>query len=558
MDGIGTGLSTGVGSTLTTRREFAVRFDALYVAGGSPPLRHLASAAHTRARTVKKSGSAVYVSAQRISDWKAGRNVPSRFEVLLPVLLVLIDGARRRGQISGAELVNLRTWKRLWAQAQAIRTASVPAATCPFPGAAPYSTQGAAGFMGRETAVRHLAQLVLEAETASRSKRIVALTGASGVGKTSLLQAGLVPALESRQPRSWVTHSVVLGTNPVESLKDLLDHVECVGIAVRKTADIEDAGSPRPHLVIIDQFERVFSENLDHDAREVFLAMMERLTERAVVLISLRVGQIAACTDHSILVDAVGHRGYLLEPMNSNELRAVINSAHRDGIPVAAGVEEVLLAAISGARADRSRLAHEPGELSMLSRTLKILWRERAGSRLTVAGYRRIGGVAGVVDASTDAMWDRLEPNERVIARRILLGLVSVHGDTDDARRRLSYDELRRLAGNASELAVLDKLVDARMMTIDAGEAYLSHELLLTWTRLADWLDNERPTLLVRGKTAADCSEWIATNRDPSLLYRGLRLANAMNYIDDACEVVVEFLRKSSIAEQIKDHAPAY
>ncbi|WP_433204940.1 hypothetical protein ACQP1G_17025 [Nocardia sp. CA-107356] len=553
MELMNTDMSKGLGSPRrqhrSPRREFALRFDALYVAGGSPSLRLLASAARKRVGVVKDSGRPVAVTAQRISDWKTGRNVPSRFEALLPVLLVLIDATRRRGQIARVELVSLRMWKGLWAAAQATRTAHVSAAaTCPFPGAAPYSTQEAAAFASRDTAVHRLIQLVLDAETSSRSKRVVALMGASGVGKTSLLQAGLAPELESRER---VVHSMVLGANPLASVEDVLNHLEFVCDALCKTADIENAGSPRPHLVIIDQFERIFSTDVWLTAGDSFMTMIERLAEYAVVLISLRAGDSAACADHPILVDVIEHRMYLLEPMNHHELRAVTISANRDGIQVEAGLEEVLLTAISGVREDGGRRGHEPAALSILSRTLKAMYPKRMTSRLTVAGYKRIGGIVGIIHDMADELWAQLDLDERATAKRILLNLVSVHTCVDDTRRRVPGEYLRRVAGSGSlGRVVLDKLIDARIVTVDVNDAYLGHDLLLGWKPLADWLEGERSALLVRGRTAADSSEWIAADRHPSLLYRGLRLATAMNFLDDADEVVVEFLRESSMAEQ--------
>ncbi|WP_433204762.1 reverse transcriptase/maturase family protein [Nocardia sp. CA-107356] len=108
--------------------------------------------------------------------------------------------------------------------------------------------------------------------------------------------------------------------------------------------------------------------------------------------------------------------------------------------------------------------------------------------------------------------------------------------------------------GHEVMLSILaEKIRDNRFLRLikqmlQAG--YLGHDLLLGWKPLADWLDGERSALLVRGRTAADSSEWIEADRHPSLLYRGLRLATAMNFLDDADEVVVEFLRESSMAEQ--------
>ncbi|MFQ6397844.1 ATP-binding protein [Nocardia sp. KC 131] len=522
------------------RQDFALRFNALYAAGGGPPLRLLASAARKRAHVVRGTAQPVpvSVSAQRISDWKAGRNVPSRFEALLPVLLVLVDAARRRGQVSRVELVNLRLWKQLWGQAHASRPRRTTLnVTCPFPGAAPYSRSDRAEFTGRDDAIGHLVRLVGNAAVGKGPERLVALTGAARVGKSSLLQAGLVPVLEAR---SWTVQTVVFGIDPVRPLAEALGRLE--------SADPLDGGS---RLLVIDQFERFFSARMDDDARKVLLTLIERLTAVSVVLISLRSSCLASCSDYPLLGDMAEHRGYLLEAMRSDDLRTVVTEpARRHGIKVEAGLEELLLAAIGRVRGDGARIRSEPGELLILSRALHAMWGQREGVRLTVSGYRKAGGVEGVVHTAATNMWDRFTSPERAIARRVLLALVSVRGDAADTRRRVPHRELARLAGSEPiGVTVLDTLVDEGMIIVGVDDAHLSHDLILTWPPLAEWVDRERPAMLVRLRTAADAAEWLAAQRHPSLLYRGMRLSTAMNYLDSSDPAVLDFLEASSTEE---------
>jgi hypothetical protein len=500
----------------------------------------LASAARKRAHVVRGTAQPVpvSVSAQRISDWKAGRNVPSRFEALLPVLLVLGDAARRRGQVSRAELVNLPLWKQLWGQAQATRPSrNTIVANCPFPGAAPYSRSDRAEFTGRDDAIGHMVRLVGNAAEGRGSQRLVALAGATRVGKSSLLQAGLVPVLEAR---SWVVQTVVFGTDPVRTFAEAVGRCE--------SAEPLDGGS---QLVVIDQFERFFTTRMDGDVREVLLTLIERLTAVSVVLISLRAGCLESCSDYPLLGEMAEQRGYLLEAMRSDDLRTVVTEpARRHGIKVEPWLEELLLAAVGGVRGEGARFRHEPGELLILSRALHAMWDQREGSRLTVSGYRKVGGIEGVVHTAATNTWDRLTSPERTIARRLLLALVSVRSDAPDTRRRVPHRELVRLAGNEPiGITVLDTLVAEGMITVDIGDAHLSHDLILTWQPLAEWVDRERPTLLVRLRTAADATEWLAAQRHPSLLYRGMRLSTAMNYLDGSDPAVVDFLEASSTAE---------
>ncbi|MGV0741118.1 ATP-binding protein [Mycolicibacterium sp. XJ870] len=534
------------------RREFAVRFDALYVRGGSPPLRALSKAARQRAQSLKMNAGdrsperPVFVSPQRISDWKAGRNVPSRFEAVLPVLLVLIDRVRRRGEPARLELVSLPSWKRLWERAQPGRpTRAAGSVGCFRDGKSARWDQCATAFVGREKAIADLARMVAETATDRSGPRIVALTGASAVGKTSLLQAGLVPLLESH-PQPWTVRILVVGAEPMSCFDDVLDRRDFVDGCARETATNGGAHGGNPRLVIIDQFERIFCHGVDSGMRESFLTMVQRLARTAVVLISCRSSDVAACAELPELVEAVERRRYRLEPMGLAELRAAAELAHGDGTQVETGLIDVVLAALAGRKPD-----HEPAEISILSRTLASLRRRCTGSRLTVASYRRIGGVVGVIHDAAEAVWEKLGPQERTVTKQILLALVGAHAYTDDARRRIPYRELRCLTdGKVHGPQALDKLVDAKIITVDEGQAYLSHDLLLTWPRLVTWLDRERPALIIRGRTTTDSAEWIAADRDPSLLYRGLRLATAIHYLDNTSELAVEFLRDSMRAEQ--------
>ncbi|MHC9296513.1 hypothetical protein ACRCUN_28950 [Mycobacterium sp. LTG2003] len=465
----------------SARREFAARLDALYACGGSPPLRVLANAARQRAQSMGAGGGRserpVFVSAQRISDWKMGRNVPARFEAVLPVLLVLIDRVRRRGAAHRPELTSLRSWNRLWEQAQTGR---------------PGRRSGVAvAFAGRSDAVADLAEMVADADGDRLGSRIVVLTGASGVGKTTLLREGLVPLLEA-QPRPWVVHVPHFGSGPLTHLEDVAEAVESY--------------DRRPQLVIIDQFERIVAQDIDCEERKSFLRALERLAQVAVVLISCRSGDFPRCTEHDAFVEAAERRRYRLEPMGTSELRAAAEIALGSAADVEAGLVEVVLAALAGRGPHR-----EPAELSILSRVLESMLRQCAGSNLTVASYRRFGGVAAAVHAAADEFWAGLGPDEQAFAKRVILTLVGAHAYTDDARRRIPYRDLRRLTeGPARGAHTLDELINARVVTVDSEHAYLSHDLTLTWPRLVAWLDRERPALIIRARIAANSSEWVA------------------------------------------------
>ncbi|MGW2461442.1 nSTAND1 domain-containing NTPase [Streptomyces sp. NPDC001761] len=192
------------------RTAFAERLALLYKEAGNPPLKSVSEAV-VRLQRIDERGRPVRVSAQRISDWRRARNVPAQFAALAAVLQILIPEARRlRPAPVSAGLYDLAHWQRLWELAVAGPAGDRPAppseenrrppaqappvagGVCPYRGLAPYRREDARWFFGRERSTK---ALVAHLRAAERSGGLVMLVGASGAGKSSLLNAGLVPAI---------------------------------------------------------------------------------------------------------------------------------------------------------------------------------------------------------------------------------------------------------------------------------------------------------------------------------------------------------------------------
>ncbi|USI91303.1 ATP-binding protein [Rhodococcus pyridinivorans] len=195
------------------RQFFADQLRMLFAAAGRPALKKVVSDAATVARAV---GSDRTVSVQRVSDWRSGNRMPANFESVHPVLVVLIRAARElNAEPPAPGLYSLKQWENWWkaarGQANAPRTkesasVSVPPGIRPYKGLASYRQNDARLFFGRAQSVRTLADVV----TASHGQGPVVVTGASGVGKSSLVQAGLIPQLCSAPD----CHPVVLTPAP--------------------------------------------------------------------------------------------------------------------------------------------------------------------------------------------------------------------------------------------------------------------------------------------------------------------------------------------------------
>nr|WP_240963149.1 hypothetical protein [Antrihabitans stalactiti] len=510
------------------RRVFAERFAALYEAAGNPVLRRVAAAAEERMRATQTKVPAA--SAQRISDWKAGRNVPARFETLRPVLLTLIDQTRRSGNQYDPALLDLQEWKRLWTASDSWNPAQdIAEADCPYLGLASYRRDNAVLFFGRGRPTAEFADLVRTAIAPGGEGGIIALVGASGAGKSSLLDAGLIPAV-GVPADEWAIATLTPGADPLGSVRsaigranDEIDGVDGLVAAVR------DWSGSRQLLLIVDQFEELFTICTEEHARGEFLAVLEQLP----VVIGIRADFYARCLDYPALESALKHRSYLLGPMRLDELaEAITGPAEAAGAKLEAGLADLVITELCGIGGHENRNSYDPGALPLVSHVLEATWQRREGGRLTVAGYRQAGGVVGSVAATAERAWSELAGAQQAAAKELLLALVTVGQDARDTRRRVPRGELlRRTVDTVAAEAALETLSVARLVTLDAESVYLTHEIVLdAWPRLRGWINEDRAGSLVRQRLEADASDWHATGRDPSALYRGTRLVSALDH----------------------------
>lgn len=463
-------------------------------------------------------------SAQRISDWKAGRNVPARFESLLPVVLTLVEQARRAGNPIARELAEAREWQRLWQAATTWVPEENTEAACPYPGLTSYQRANSGLFFGRTRATTELTELV------RTTAGLVAVIGASGAGKSSLLAAGLAPALTD-----WETIAFTPGAHPLAALLEAVEHPGSACAESTAAALAPRTDCPR-RLLIVDQFEELFTTCDDEQEREDFLTVLNgcagRSDDPVAVVVALRADFYAHCLNYLILQDALEQRSYLLGPMRMDELaQAVSGPARAVGLELEPGLEELVITELCGAGDHHGRRTYDPGALPLLSHVMAATWQHREGRRLTINGYRTVGGVVGSVAETAEQAWNELSPAQQTAAHDILLGLVTVGRDSRDTRRPAQRAELLRRAADPDDAtAAMELLSRTRLITLDADAATLTHEIVLTaWPRLRNWIDEDRVGYLVRQQLEIDAADWAAQERDSSLLYRGVRLRNAVD-----------------------------
>ncbi|WP_371791260.1 AAA family ATPase [Streptomyces sp. NBC_01471] len=589
------------------RTALAERLALLYKEAGNPPLKSVSEAV-VRLQRVDERGRHVRVSAQRISDWRRARNVPAQFVALAAVLHVLIPQARRSQPAPvSAGLYDLAQWQRLWERALADPVGDHPAASpeerqrppgeapdvpggvCPYRGLAPYREQDSRWFFGRE---RSKDALAAQLRAAERTGGLVMLVGASGSGKSSLLNAGLVPALQSGAPGSGgSTAGKVLQLVPGgDPLSELIRRIPELADAVPASAEAAEAepepgtgrfaqaareaitawarretpspaetpsptgtpsSSPARPVIIVDQFEEAFTLCSDEQNRLAFIQLLHAVCTPAgpddpapvLVVLGIRADFYEQCLGYPELADALQHRHMVLGPLTTAELReAVTCPAKAVGLELEPGLAELIVRDVS---ADGPRGTHA-GVLPLLSHALLATWQRRTAGRLTLAGYSAAGGIQGAVAATAERAWSSLGPAARTAARLLLLRLVRLGEDTQATRRR---ETRRQLADESTDPdrteESLEALVHARLVTLDAETVEITHEALLhAWPRLRDWIDEDRNDNLLRQQLEEDSRAWEATHRDTSLLYRGSRLEQTRSWATSAGDT---FLTRSAV-----------
>jgi WD40 repeat protein/DNA-binding SARP family transcriptional activator len=384
-------------------------------------------------------------------------------------------------------------------------------AVCPFKGLAFFDRSDAEYFCGRE-------RLVAELVSRCTGATLVGIVGASGMGKSSVLRAGLLPALAGGVlPGSagWRQYLLRPGERPREELAAVIA-ADGIRAALARLA-------PGDRCVLaVDQLEELFTVCHDEDERAAFIDELMQAAKdhdrRALVLVSLRADFYGRCASYPSFAELLSGCHVLVGPMEPGELaRAIELPASRAGLHVERGLVEALVAEVAG----------EPGGLPHLSSTLLELWGLRDGRSLRLAVYRASGGVRGAVARVAEEAYTRLGEADRAVARNLMLRLAT--GDEGSlVRRRLPRSELARLDGAERVLAVL---TDARLLTASDGEVEVSHEALLReWPRFRGWLEEDRVGRRLHAHLAASVREWEARGQDTGDLYRGARLAAALDW----------------------------
>ena len=425
----------------------------------------------------------------------------------------------------------------------------------PFKGLQYFDEANAELFFGRELLTARLI------EHLRKSNFLAVIVGASGSGKSSIVRAGLIPALKRDLPLAegarppdgcsqWLVHVITPTAHPLEALAaDLTRDSESVTATATLLDDL--AREPRslalfskrllhthdaPRLLlVIDQFEELFTLCRDEFEREAFIDNLLAGTAPSLatagegwgggsgcitLILTLRADFYAHLAQYPELRDAVAKEQEYIGPMTADELRRAIEEpARRGGWEFEPGLVDLILRDVGD----------EPGALPLLSHALLETWQRRSGRTMTLKGYTDSGGVRGAIAYTAESVYQQLSAEQQDQARHIFLELTELGEGTEDTRRPVKIDEL--VAQSDQVRTLLTALADARLITTGEETVEVAHEALIReWPRLRDWLNEDREGLRLHRHLTEAAHDWELLEHDPGALYRGARLSQANDW----------------------------
>ena len=425
----------------------------------------------------------------------------------------------------------------------------------PYKGLRAFSSEDAHDFFGRDMLINDLAA-TLEGVLTSEEKnqpcaRLLAVVGPSGSGKSSVVMAGLLPRLREGKllgSKQWAYLDPILpGARPIESLTLALSEYlpEKSLKAIRE--DLEDDAARGLHLLatklakrpgtkvvlLVDQFEELFTQTLSEDERRHFLDLLvTAITEPhgpVIILLTLRADFYDRPLAYPALGQLIPSHQVVVLPMNINELREVIEKP--------AALPDVRLTFEGDLVGDLLfEVQGQVGALPLLQFTLDQLFKKRSGRQLTLSAYRELGGVKGALTRQAEETYAALPSEEHCkLARALFVRLIDPGAsEQDTTRRRAALSEFSLAEAGQTRLLqeVIDAFIAVRLLTTNeiAGTTTIevSHEALIReWPRLAGWLREAREDIHLQQTISKDATEWERRNKPGDRLYRGSQLKEA-------------------------------
>lgn len=409
----------------------------------------------------------------------------------------------------------------------------------PYKGLRAFQQADSQDFFGRDDLVT---QILDRLDEASNISRFLAIVGPSGSGKSSVVKAGVLPALRDGAVEGsddWFTIEMVPGIDPMEELEAALLRIavnppesllsqlneDSRGLlrAIKRVLPTDNSEL----LLFIDQFEELFTLVDEEDVRAHFMdSLIEAVTDprsRLRVIITLRADFYDRPLNYNRFGMLMRARTEIVLPLSKEEIeRAISGPSERVGMHV----EPALLSAMVADVND------QPGALPLLQYALTELFERRDGHTLTLDAYQAIGGTSGALARRAEELYGSMTDEGQEAARQMFLRLVTLGEGAEDTRRRALQSELLSIGNDQEEMSLaIDAFGRYRLLTFDhdkqsrTATVEVAHEALIRqWKRLRGWLDESRSDLRTQRRINAAAREWINAKRDASFLARGFRL----------------------------------
>jgi energy-coupling factor transporter ATP-binding protein EcfA2 len=442
---------------------------------------------------------------------------------------------------------------------------------CPYRGLEFFDVEHAPIYFGRDSLVDWLLSALRGTSSPEGPTRFVAIIGASGSGKSSLARAGLLAALKHDGLEGSLTWPVTVcrpGPRPLEALATELARTSGISLGqgllsnlieelrsallvkpntlhLTSTSSLDSVGSTRRHVVLVDQFEEVFTLCHDEGERTAFInnllyaALIPK--GQTIVIVTIRADLYGRCALHTQLSAAVAENQFLVGPMTADGIReAITRPAGKVGCQIEPGLVELLV----------QDVLRQPGALPLLQFGLLRIWEtRRINHEITTADYVEMDGLGGILKKRAEEVFLHFTPKQQNLCRRMFLRLIEPGEPNEDTRRRAQWHELVTRDDNKADLEeVVETLASERLLTIskradDASNATieLAHETLIRdWPRLHSWVEADRAGLRIHRRLTEDSNEWNAAMLSSAsagtavgLLYRTPRLEAVRCYIDE-------------------------
>ena len=447
--------------------------------------------------------------------------------------------------------VLIRAWPRL-------KERTLP--PCPYRGLYPFRERDVGVFFGRQDLTERLV-------TEVGRRPLVAVVGPSGSGKSSVVFAGLMPQM--LQKEGWMSISMrpAQASSPLFALAAALlpvldpEQAETGRLAAlgQLATLLRDGRLPEvverviaragmAHLLlVVDQFEELFAREGD-DAAEFITVLLSALragqgisSRSLTVVVTLRADFLGQALQHPALAVALEGAVTTIGQMGRDQLRAIIEGPLPQPVRYEAGLVERILGDVG----------EEPGSLPLLEFALTLLWERQDQGKLTHAAYEQLGGVDGALASYAERVYiDQLRPEDQEEARRLLIQLVRPSDVGEPVRRVARRPELGEPRWRLGQRLAATRLLVADRDPTGVESVELVHEALIGgWSRLHQWVDDDRAFRIWQERLRGAAAEWEAVRRDPAVLLRGVPLAEAERWLaerpDDIGDPERQFIQAS-------------